>query len=201
MNSNLIRQTLSAILASMMLVASARAHEFYYDVVFSGPGSPGTGTASVLLDLDLVTMAIDGSFSGLLGSTTGIVLHCCTVVAGTGSALAATAELTPSGFPLGVSSGNISLNYDLTQDSTYDPAFVVAQGGQTYQALNGVIFGAAAGTAYLSILTSAVPGGEITGFLVAAAVPEPASQTLMLMGLGALIGLARWRKLDRLAQR
>ena len=76
-----------------------------------------------------------------------------------------------------------SPTFDMTLASTWNPAFVTAQ-GSVANAEAAFIAGLAAGDAYLNIHTTLFPSGEIRGFLVLA--PEPA--TLGLVGL-ALIGL------------
>jgi PEP-CTERM motif-containing protein/CHRD domain-containing protein len=43
-----------------------------------------------------------------------------------------------------------------------------------------------AGEAYLNIHTTNFPGGEIRGYLTVAAVPEPETFALLLVGLGAV---------------
>jgi hypothetical protein len=168
--------------------APALAHEHFFDVVLSGSGisgSPGSGTALVTLDLDLITARVEASFAGLLGTTLETQINCCTAVAGAGTAMAAMASPSPAGFPLGVTSGSYDITYDLTEAATYNPAFIAASGGMVVDGLNALIFGSEAGKAYLSIATSAYPGGEIRGFLIEQ-VPEPASYALMVAGLAAI---------------
>ena len=78
----------------------------------------------------------------------------------------------------------------LTAAGTYNPAFVTAEGSVAI-AEAALLRGIAAGDSYLNIHTSVEPGGEIRGYLAAAA-PEPA--TFLLAG-AALAGiLIRRRK-------
>jgi hypothetical protein len=70
--------------------------------------------------------------------------------------------------------------FDLTQASTYNPAFVTAQGGTIAAAEATLVAGLLAGNAYLNIHTMMFPNGEIRGFL--SAVPEPATWAMMLLG-------------------
>ena len=54
----------------------------------------------------------------------------------------------------------------MTDASSYNPAFVTANGGTVAGAEAALLAGLHAGTAYLNIHTSMVPAGEIRGFLV-----------------------------------
>ena len=151
--------------------------------------SPGTGLATVTLDLDLQTMLVDVTFSGLLGTVTVSHIHCC--VAAPANAGVATAVPTFPGFPSGVTAGTYSQLFDLTDAATYNPAFITAQGGTLAGAEAALEAGIQAGNAYLNIHTDPVngfPGGEIRGFL--AAVPEPSTLLLFGTGLVALGGVA-----------
>jgi hypothetical protein len=73
-------------------------------------------------------MFIDVSFSGLLGTTTASHIHCCTPTPLSGTAGVATTTPTFAGFPLGVTSGTYMNTLDLTLASSYNPAFVTANG-------------------------------------------------------------------------
>jgi hypothetical protein len=70
--------------------------------------------------------------------------------------------------------------FDLTMASSYNPAFVTAEGGTVAGAEAALEAGLLAGETYINIHTSAFPGGEIRGFL--AAVPEPSTWAMMLIG-------------------
>ena len=74
--------------------------------------------------------------------------------------------------------------FDLTQASTYNPAFVTAQGGTIAAAEAALETALLAGNTYLNIHTMAFPGGEIRGFL--SAVPEPSTWAMMLIGFAGL---------------
>ncbi len=151
-------------------------------------GSPGIGSAAVILDLVLNTMRVEVSFSGLSANTTAAHIHCCTASAGTGNAGVATQTPFFTGFPIGVTSGSYDHTFDLTLLSTYNAPFVAANGGTAASAEATLAAGLAADRAYLNIHTNAFPGGEIRGFLTP--VPEPGS--LLLLGTAAL-GLALLR--------
>jgi hypothetical protein len=129
-------------------------------------------------------LSVDVSFSGLLGTTTASHIHCC--VAAPGNVGVATTTPTFPGFPLGVTSGTYSHTLDLTQASSFNPAFVTANGGTTAGAEAALANGFAGGTAYLNVHTTVVPGGEIRSFLAAAPAANAAIPSLSLPGLGLL---------------
>ena len=99
----------------------------------------------------------------------------------------ATTTPTFPGFPLGVTSGAYDHTLDMTDAGSWNPAYVTAQGGTTAGAEAALAASMAAGTAYLNIHTTVVPGGEIRGFLTP--VPEPISAGLLALG-----GLAALRR-------
>jgi len=151
-------------------------------------GSPGTGLASVLYDSVLHTLTVDVSFTGLLGTTTASHIHCC--IAQPGNAGVATTTPTFAGFPLGVTSGTYHTVLDLTLASSWNPAFISANGGTTASAEATLASGLANDETYLNIHTTVDPGGEIRGVLVS---PEPATWTLMGTSLLGLLGARRRR--------
>jgi hypothetical protein len=183
-----------AVLAAAILGFAQGAHAvpIVYTANLTGPGesppnaSPGTGSAEVDFDIAAHTMHVLVSFSGLLGTTTASHIHSATAVPGTGTAGVATQVPTFVLFPLGVTSGTYDHTLDTSMLSTYNPAFVTANGGTAAAAEAALAASLGAGTAYLNIHSTVFPGGEIRGFLVVPrAVPEPA--TIGLVALGALL--------------
>lgn len=162
-------------LAGLLVLAaapSAHAAVSSYAVVLDGASevpsnaSPGTGTATVDIDPVAHTMAINLTFTGLIGTTTASHIHAATAVALTGTAGVATTTPTFAGFPLGVTAGAYVVTLDMTLASSYNPSYVAAHGGTTATAEADLFQAIADGKAYLNVHSSAFPGGEIRGFLV-----------------------------------
>jgi len=191
-------KTKSWILCGALFVASSLfAGPITYSVIMTGPNespanaSPGTGSATIVIDSTANTLnIISDVFSGLTAPTTASHIHCCTPSPFTGTAGVATQTPSFSGFPLGVTSGTYSMSFDMTQASTWNPAFVTAQ-GSVANAEAALVVGAAAGEAYLNIHTQAFPSGEIRGFLVA--VPEPGTMALAIAALAGLFLVSKVR--------
>ncbi len=181
----------------LLSATQARAALFQYSVDFSGANespanlSLGIGSGTVSYDDGSHFLTLQAVFSGLTGTTTASHIHAATALPFTGNAGVATTTPSFSGFPLGVSSGSFLSSLDLTLASSYNPSYVTAHGGTTLQAEADLAAAMAAGKAYWNIHSTAVPGGEIRGFLVA--VPEPSTLTLMLTGLGLLAARTRTR--------
>jgi len=179
-------------LAAAMLVAAPLAHAtvIHFRFNLSGanevPPTPSLGIGTVNLDLDTVAQTLTGSvgFSGLTGFTTAAHIHCC-LASPFGPGNIGVATLVPAfpGFPLGVQSGFDDFVLNLNSASAYNPAFVTAQGSLA-NAEASFIAGLIAGETYFNIHTNAFPGGEIRGFVTAAA-PEPMTTSLLLLGLAA----------------
>jgi len=141
--------------------------------------SPGTGFAFVELDNLAHTLHVSATFSGLIGTTTAAHIHCCTAAPLTGAVGVATQTPSFIGVPLGVTSGTFDNTYDTSAASTWNAAFITANGGTPAGAEAALFAGLSAGKAYFNIHTTFAPGGEIRGFLV----PEPSSVALLALGL------------------
>ena len=168
----------------MPVYATTFSYSVFLDGLSESPAnaSPGTGTASVIYDDTAHTLFIDLVFSGLVGTTTASHIHAATATPGAGTAGVATTTPTFAGFPLGVTSGSYVNTLNLTLASSYNPAYITANGGTTATAEAALAAAIASGRAYLNVHSSVFGGGEIRGFLVP--VPEPG--TFALLGLGGL---------------
>lgn len=172
------------ILSSLSAVQGA---VFDYAVTLSGPNespantSPGIGAGIVNYNDATHTLNLAITFENLTGTVTASHIHAPTPAPFTGTAGVATTTPTFAGFPSGVTSGAFATSLDLTLASSYNPAFVTANGGTTAGAEAALAAAMANGQAYWNIHSTTFPGGEIRGFLVA--IPEPG--TFALMGLGA----------------
>jgi hypothetical protein len=186
-------------LAALALMACAPpAPAAFYTATLTGMNesppntSPGTGTALVEFDPAIHLLHVQIAFSGLEGTTTASHIHAATAVPGVGNAGVATQTPTFLNFPLGVTSGSYDMTFDTSMASTYNPAFVTANGASVPAAEAALGASLAAGTAYLNIHTTMFPGGEIRGFLepVTTTTPAPAGLVLALAGV-ATVGVGR----------
>lgn len=161
-----------------------------YTTSLSGPAenppndSTATGFVRVTYDDVAHTLQIESNFTGLTTPTTAAHIH--GLVAPPGNAgVAVPAGASLPGFPLGVTSGGSDVLLDLTDASSYRPAFINTFGGGTIPGAEAALIdGLENGTTYFNIHTTNFPAGEIRGF-----IPEPAS--LPLLAAGFLLGLRR----------
>ena len=178
--------------------AVAHANLISYDATLDGPSespanaSPGIGSATVDVDDTANTLHINIVFSGLVGTTTAAHIHAATTVPLTGTAIVATTTPYFDSFPIGVTSGTYDNTLDLTLASSYNAAYITANGGTTASAEAALLAALAAGESYVNIHTTVFPGGEIRGFLTPAPTPEPAS--VALLGTSSLLLLRRRRR-------
>jgi len=185
---HVMRHLVLALGFALVLPAAALAVPVTYTAVLDGPSefpavvSAGTGTATVVYDSALHTLAVSAAFSGLTGTTTVAHIHCCvSPSAPVPTADVATTTPTFPGFPAGVTAGTYSQTFDLTEASSWNAAFVTAQ-GSIANAEAALAAALAAGESYFNIHSSFATGGEIRGFLV----PEPSAALLLGAGLVAL---------------
>ena len=154
--------------------------------------TPGTGSATVIIDDQAVTMRVIASFSGLIGTTTAAHIHCCTLLPFAGNVGVATVTPTFTGFPAAVTAGSYDFTYDMTAAAgSWNNAFVTANGGTTASAFSALRAGLDSGKAYFNLHTSFAGGGEIRGLLQA--VPEPGSLALTLAAAAAAAAAVRRR--------
>jgi hypothetical protein len=186
-------------LALSIFATQASAAILTFDAILSGTSesppnsSPGTGFAEVDINTVAQTMRVQVTFSGLLGTATASHIHCCTALPGTGTAGVATTVPAFPGFPLGVTSGTYDQTFDVLSALIYNPSFEIANGGTAASAFAALEAGLDSGTAYFNIHTTVFPGGEIRGFLLASAVPEPGTWAMMILGFAGL-GFMAYRR-------
>ena len=153
-------------------------------------GSPGTGNAIVTYDPSTHLLSVNVVFSGLEANTTAAHIHCC--IAPPGNTGVATTTPSFVGFPLGVTSGTFVNTFDLTLASSWNPAFITAEGGTVAGAEAALATGLEDDMAYFNIHTTAFPNGEVRAFLVP--VPEPGSMVLAIAGLAGAVVMRRARR-------
>jgi hypothetical protein len=195
------RTMLALVFATLIAVPAAQAARYTTTLAGANENPPnaslGTGTSFVELDTTTHVLRVNAAFAGLTGNTTAAHIHCCT--APPGNVGVATQTPSFSGFPLGVTSGAFDQVFDTTQASTWNAAFITANGGTPASAEAALAAGLAAGQAYLNIHSSSFPGGEIRGFLAldpgAGAIPTLSEWGMF--GLAAALALTAWVTLRR----
>jgi hypothetical protein len=197
-----MKQVLSVLALAAATGLATPAFAQTYRAVLSGPGetppNASPGTSLVTIDLSGTNLMIEAPFSDLLAPTVVAHIHCCTTEAFRGTAPPA---IGLDGFPTGVRAGTYSHSYSLSDEATYEPAFLAAHGGTATGAASALVDAMNAHEAYVNIHSTLYPNGEISGFLVAAPIPEPAEWALLAGGLGGLLWMGRRRRLgDQLAE-
>ena len=188
-----------ALLATSLLSAVAPAATFIYSGILSAANevpptsSPGLGIALVSYTDASNSIFVSTSFAGLTSGTAAAHIHCCAPVGSNGPV----ATTTPyfAGFPLGVTNGSFSTTLDLASSSSYNPAFITTY-GSIDAARVALLTGLASGLSYFNIHTADFPDGEIRAQLtpLQAAVPEPATWLLTIIGFGAVGATIRRRR-------
>lgn len=135
--------------------------------------TPGTGTATVVLDTLAKTMRVRASFADLIGSVTIAHIHGPTAAPFFGNAPVITPLPSFPGFPAGVTAGSYDMTFDLTDPASYSPGFLTANGGVPEVAADTLAAALAGRTTYLNIHTSYAASGEIRGFLTPVPLPAP----------------------------
>jgi hypothetical protein len=185
------------IVATLGIATCVQAMPFSYIAALDGASesspnvSPGAGDAWVELDLSAHLLRVMVNFVGLDGTTTAAHVHGPPATPGAGNAGVITMTPYFIGFPVGVTSGTYDNILDTTLAATFSAAFLNSFGGTVAAAEAALATSLADGTAYLNIHTTAFPGGEIRGFLEAAATPEPVTLGLLLTGTLILMGAHR----------
>ena len=184
---------LTKLIVGMAVVAasgtSAQAATYLFTANLSGlnenpvVATPGSGVSTITLDDVANLLTIQATFSRLIGNTTASHIHCCTLP--TGNVGVATTVPSLTEFPLGVRAATFSQTLDLNLSSSFNPAYVGANGGTVASARTALVNGMFANLAYLNIHTTSFPGGEIRGQIISA-VPEPTTWGMMLLGFGAV---------------
>ena len=180
--------------AAITLASESNGATTTYTGALNGPNenppvaSAGTGTAIVTYDSTAQTLRVEIDFSGLTGNTTAAHIHCC--IAAPANVGVATQTPTFSGFPLGVTSGSFDNTFDLTLASSFNAAFVTANGGTPAGAEAALANGLDNGQAYVNIHSSFDAGGEIRSFLALQGVSVPSTSTAGLAALALLLAAA-----------
>lgn len=179
MHSRVRESIVKTILSLVLMIAvvvlalrSATAHEVIYAARLTGPNqspandSTGIGFAKITIDFDLFTMRVEARFDDLQGTVTTAHIHAATATPLSGTAGIATQTPSFASFPSALMSGSYDHTFDLSQASSYNPAFIAANGGTVSTASNALFAALAERRAYFDLHSSAFPEGEIRGFLI-----------------------------------
>lgn len=159
-------------MATGVLSASAGATVIRYLADMDGPSefppvaSPGTGVAVLDYDSATTMIRVRAVWQDLLGNTTVAHTHAPTAQPFAGTVGVASQTPTYPGFPAGVTAGSYDATFDLSLTSSYNPAFVTANGGTAAGARAAFLQALADGKAYFNVHTNLHPGGEIRGFFI-----------------------------------
>ena len=159
------------VLAFFLFVFATSQGQVYYGTLSGAievPANNSAGAGKTVITINGNLMQVHITFSGLTGTTTASHIHAPTAVPLSPTSTAGVATTTPTftDFPLGVRAGTYDHTFDMTLASSYNPAYVTANGGTPALAFVALKTAIAAGKSYLNVHTSFAPGGEIRGFLV-----------------------------------
>jgi hypothetical protein len=190
-----MKQVLSVLALAVAAGLATPAFAQTYRANLTGPGeeppNSSPGMSMVTIDLNGTNLMIEAPFRDLVAPTTVAHIHCCTTAAFSGAAAPA---IGLDDFPLGVQAGTYSHSFSLTDNATFEPAFLAAHGGTASGAASALVDAMNANEAYVNIHSTTYPNGEIRGFLAAAPVPEPAEWALLAGGLASLLWMSRRRR-------
>lgn len=181
--------------AGALTMGATSASAVTYSATFSGANeiqpnqstATGFGTLRVIGTSILVNIEYSNLGSGLADGH----IHCCTAPTGNAGVAIGFTDL-----PLGSTSGDFSRLINLTQASSFRAAFITASGGTVDLARERLFTNLDSGNVYFNLHTANFPGGEIRGNL--AAVPEPASWAMLVIGFG-LVGSTMRRRSTAIA--
>jgi hypothetical protein len=189
-----------AVAALALATPSARAAEIFVTTLAGAnevPArlSPGTGSGFLSYDANTSILSLATIFFGLTTPTVAAHIHCCGPATGT-AGVAIDVPFLP-GFPIGVRAGTYNGSFDLLDATNYAPNFLASNGGTAVSARDALLAGLRGGRSYLNIHTQRFPGGELRGQF--AAVPEPGTWALALLGFGGVGIAVRRRRSNRAA--
>ena len=193
MSATLVRRI--ALTTAVLAATAAPAHAqnaWFFNLTPQAGAVGATGSGRATLSITGTTMTFSTFWSGLSGVTTVAHVHCCTATPGVLPAPPATPVPSFPGFPTGLTAGTFNIVLDLSQASSWNPAFITNNGGTTATAQAAFIAGLNSGRAYFNVHSSTFSGGEINGF--SQIVPEPSTYALLATGLAGLAAIRRRRR-------
>ena len=132
------------------------------------PAPVTQGSARVVANIDTEgKLILRGEFKNLNGTTIMAHIHAVTAVANVQPSGPATTLPSMIGFPLGLHEGKFDVTLDLNNATSFNSAFIAANGGNIFNASNVLVNAIADGHAYMNIHTTVYQGGEIAGFFTA----------------------------------
>lgn len=179
----------SCIAAAALCFAATSASAISYSATFSGaaenPANASTATGfGTLRVIDANTIFVDIDYSGLSAGLAAGHIHCCSSPTGN-----AGVAINFSNLSLGATSGSYTRLFDLSMASTFTSGFITSSGGTAALASARLLAALDNDQVYFNLHNSVFPGGEIRGNL--AAVPEPASWAMLVVGFGLVGGAVR----------